>query len=269
MDAPCLDGGEEAAEPCFDVGILVWREAGQVALPVDEPSHQFQPAQVFQPGNHRVGHLLVQQPLFQAVVRVQFVEIARTALVRHRGTVQAVEVRPVRQAHLPAVQVVEEGGGVVAVQEAGLVVGVGQVDVAPHQVEAVDAAVQAEPGRLLSVEPCPVGTQRVGPFLSRFFVIDQPQQHGIDLVAFPRTGVGLFQCVRRQPVVAVDHGDEFARGMAQAGVPRFGLSAVGGLTQQQDAIVLLGILLCDGGRAVGRGIVDDDDLQLAQGLLPE
>jgi hypothetical protein len=71
--------------------------------------------------------------------------------------------------------------------------------------------------------------------------------------------------IERQPVVAVHEREELAAGRLHARVARVPEAAVG-LPHEPQARVALGMALGDRRAAVGRPVVDDDDLEVAERL---
>src|ERR1043165_535825 len=68
--------------------------------------------------------------------------------------------------------------------------------------------------------------------------------------------------MREPDVVGIDEGDELAAGVAKGEVARdVGAGVL--LREQRD---LLAVLLDDRARAVGRAVVDDEELEVAVGL---
>ena len=78
--------------------------------------------------------------------------------------------------------------------------------------------------------------------------------------------VGFLQSVGSEPVVAVEHRDEFTVGNLDALVPSYGLTTVLGLLKHHNAGVARGIFLQYQQRGVGGVVVDADYLDVFQCL---
>ena len=188
-------------------------------------------------------------------------------VVRGRVLVLAVVVNAVCQDDVARMQAVQARGVVVAVEAARGVVGPALVHLGAHQHVAVNVPVYHFKQSLLAREALLRGAQGKGRVSVAVVVVQhEAEQRAVGL------GVGLqgvpclLQGVGGQVVVGIDHGDKSPFGMRQSFVARHGLSLVGGEAQHTDARVAGGVVGQYAWRVGGRGIVDADNLYVAECL---
>ena len=114
---------------------------GKVIAGIDKS----QPAELLIVGNDVGRDALVVQHLAHVELGAEALEVEERDTLRSGAGVLVIVITSGRGAHLAAVEVVEAGSVVVAVETCRLVVGVGTMNVCTDEVEPVNLPAQAEP----------------------------------------------------------------------------------------------------------------------------
>ena len=134
----------------------------------------------------------------------------------------------------------------------------------PHGITSMDFPCQTFPEGFLSAHRLEAG-HGIG-FLSAAGIdIKDTEQHAVHSL-LTESCAYLFQCVRRQPVVAVHEGNVVARGTRQTDVPCMRLPAVLIQGYHPDTCIPSGIAVQHIQGIVRRGIINADDLHILQRL---
>lgn len=166
------------------------------------------------------------------------------------------------EGYLTTVQVVQSCGVIVAVKAAGSIVGITQVNVATHSIDAMQTPVETEQESIVTRDDFVNATgQLKGVLLVGVLQVPFDVQHHT-IYPIAKAGNELGEAVGREPVVGIQHHNNLPLGMLQCQVTCHCLSLVGGLTENLNAGILKGILLKNLQRGVGAGIIHTDELPI-------
>jgi len=185
--------------------------------------------------------------------------------MRHRRGVLSVEIGALAGAHLVGGEVVQSGGVVVAERVCALVVGVSAVNVGPDHIYTVYLPRERSDESLVPADTLERLHRKLPP-TGLVFPVHRVQQHATRTGVAFKSAQGLFQAVGGHPVVTVEIGHIPSARPFQTLIAGKGLSAVGCEGHHLDARVGGLVTPQDGGRAVGRGIIDTYHLNVVQRL---